>query len=228
MHETTNFQYVGYLGDFLNTYNSIDELTESFQSTKQNYENAQKLLEEYENTFSVRNCIMGFLLLFIIFLLVTSIPVFLQIVNPLLWLCFCAISSCVIIFLSRFMYNQKVLPTHRTTLQYELSRFQDTFEKVYNDLIAQRSNLHNMSEGIDEQCTYPLSIYIMREAAKEGECSNIPQGIRYFNSRYKTLETATDDFSCTLKESIDEEKQASDKRREFLEALDDIARSLYN
>ena len=67
----------------------------------------------------------------------------------------------------------------------------------------------------------------MREAAKEGECSNIPQGIRYFKNRYRTLELSEDEASQTLKKRIDDEQERAVKRQAFLDALDESAQTLF-
>ena len=223
----TNFQYVGFLGDFLNTYNSIDILTEQFELAKTNYDAATQKLEEYKKTFCLKNCILGFFALYGIILLLTFPFMFLETTRVVIWLPFCAIIACVIIVLSKILYTTRVLPTHSAHLQNAVNRAKRNYERTYNQLIAHRNNLETMCEGMPEHCAYPLSIYIMREAAKEGECGNIPQGIRYFTERYKTLEQLDDEASVNLKTRIDHEKALSDLRQQFLNELDEMARTLF-
>lgn len=228
MKGITNFQYVGYLGDFLNTYNSIDELTEQFQLSKENYDAAKNKLSEYKQTFCLRNCVIGFFVIYILLLILTSPIFFLPTATVLYWLVICAIPAFVIILVSKIIYRNRVLPTHQAVLEDEINRAQTLYSKTYEMLLIHRSNLNELRDGIEAPCTYPLSIYIMREAAKEGECSNIPQGIRYFNERYKTLELADDEESIQLKQHIDQEQAASDARQTLLYELDDMARTLFD
>jgi hypothetical protein len=222
----SNFHYVGYLSDFLATYNDIDILTAQYECAKANYDNAQKALKEYQSTFSLKNCVLGWLLSFGC-LLLTFPLLFLPNTNIIVWLAFCAILASVIIVMSKLIYNKKVLPVHRSTLQDELQRAEQVYRISYETLVARRSNLKELRGELETQCTYPLSIYLMREAAKEGECSNIPQGIRYFKNRYRTLELAEDEASQTLKKRIDDEQERAVKRQAFLDALDESAQTLF-
>lgn len=223
-----NFQYIGYLGDFLNTYNDIDSLTDEFQCAKYNYETAQEKLKEYEARFSKKNCIVGILCMWLILFALMSPTLLIPRVSVIPTIIFCGMLACVIILVSSILYRNKVLPKHKANLSDEVSRARVAYEKAYKALVDRRSNLAEMQEGMDEQCSYPLSIYIMREAAKEGACSNIPQGVRYFRERYRTLEGSHDELAVGLKHSIDNEKTISDNRREFLDTLDENARTLFD
>ena len=222
----SNFQYVGYLSDFLATYNDIDILTAQYECAKANYDNAQKALKNYQSTFSFRNCVLAWLVVFGCLLLTFPI-LFLPHTNIFVWLGFCAIIASVIIVMSRIIYHKKVLPVHRSVLQDELTRAEQAYRLSYETLVTRRSNLQDLRGELETQCTYPLSIYLMREAAKEGECSNIPQGIRYFKNRYRTLELAEDEASQTLKKRIDDEQERAVKRQAFLDALDESAQTLF-
>ncbi len=222
----SNFQYVGYLSDFLATYNDIDILTAQYNCAKANYDNAKRKLAEYQNTFSFKNCLIGWGMIFGVLLLTFPI-LFLPHTNFMVWLAFCAIIASVIIVMSKIIYNKKVLPVHRSTLQDELTRAEQVYRLSYETLVARRSNLKDLRGELDEQCTYPLSIYLMREAAKEGECSNIPQGIRYFKNRYRTLELSEEESAQALKKRIDEEQERAVIRQTFLNGLDDSAQTLF-
>lgn len=222
----SNFQYVGYLSDFLGTYHDIDMLTENYKCALSNYKNVSKKIKEYKQTFSFRNCILGWALLFGVLLL--SFPLVLFCNVPLFsWFLFCAILSCVIIVISRIIYQKKVLPIHMKRLEGERNKARADGIAMYEALITHRTNLQALRDGIDERCSYPLSVYIMREAAKEGECSNIPQGVHYFNSRYKTLEESEEDASKSLKNNIDSEQTKAEQRQQFLDNLDETSRELF-
>lgn len=222
----SNFQYVGYLSDFLGTYNDIDVLTEQYQVALNNYQNASKKLKEYQQTFSLRNCTIAWSMLFGIFLLSFPLVMFGKL-TFMPWFLFCAILSCVIIVISRIIYQKKVLPIHTKRLEAERNKAKADGTALYEALIAHRTNLQALRDGIDERCSYPLSVYIMREAAKEGECANIPQGVHYFNSRYKTLEESTDASVQALKHSIDSEQAKADQRQQFLDTLDETSREFF-
>lgn len=223
----SNFQYVGYLSDVLQTYNDIDVLTAQFNCAKANYDNAKTALEEYENTFCLKNCILAWSMVFGAMLLLTCPLLLVPRSNWIVWLVFCAMIASVIIVVSKIIYQKKVFPVHRSFLEDERNRAETIYKKSYESLVARRANLQDLREGIEEQCTYPLSIYMMREAAKEGECSNIPQGIRYFKNRYKTLEIATEESSIHLKARIDNEHEKSKSRQDFLNNLDESAQTLF-
>lgn len=222
----SNFQYVGYLSDFLATYNDIDLLTAQYDCAKANFDNANKAIAEYKNTFSFRNCLIGFCIVFPCTLLTFPLALLLK-MPVLLWIAFCALLASVIIVVSKIIYAKKVFPAHNTYLQDQRARAEQAYRDSYEKLIARRSNLCDLRGGIDEQCSYPLSIYLMREAAKEGECANIPQGVRYFKNRYKTLETATEESSQTLKRRIDAEQHRAEQRQAFLDNLDESAQTLF-
>jgi hypothetical protein len=224
--EMSNFQYVGYLSDFLSIYNEIDTLTQQYECAKKNYDNAQAALLDYKHTFSFVNCLYGFVFVFLCSL-ITFPLLFIPHVTIISWLLFCAILSCVIIVVSKFIYHKKVLPIHKSNINKATRAAEREYRKAYEALLAQRSNLQRMREGIHEKCVYPLSVYIMREAAKEGSCSNIPQGVNYFLNRYKTLETAEDEASVALKQNIDNEQSKATERQAFLENLDESAQSLF-
>lgn len=224
--EMSNFQYVGYLSDFLSIYNEIDILTRQYECAKKNYDNAQSALKDYKNTFSFINCLYGLAFVFLCSLITFPI-LFIPYVTISSWLFFCAIISCVIIVVSKFIYHKKVLPLHKSNIQRATRVAEREYRKAYEALLTQRSNLQRMREGINEKCAYPLSVYIMREAAKEGACSNIPQGMNYFLNRYKTLEEAKDEASLALKQSIDKEQDKAMERQSFLETLDESAQSLF-
>ena len=222
-----NFQYIGYLGDFLTIYHNIDVLSKEFECAKYNYDKAKEKLDEYNNRFSMPNCIVACAFLFAI-LFVINIPFILFLrANAAFIFAFCAILSCVIIFMNKVLYTKRVLPKHRSTLQDEVNRAKDTYEKAYNALITERSNLRDMIEGLDENCTYPLPIYIMREAAKEGSCVNIPQGVKYFNGRYQALSESSEESLIKLKERIDKERASSIAQKDFLDNLDEKAKTLF-
>ena len=226
MHNISNFQYVGYLSDFLATYNDIDMLTAEYNYAKANFDNANRVLEEYQQTFSWKNCCFGWILIFACLCLTFPIAILLSM--PFwLWIIICAILASVIIVVSRIIYYKQVMPIHKSFLMNERTRAERIYKRSYESLIAHRSNLQDLRGDIDEQCSYPLSIFLMREAAKEGECSNIPQGIRYFKNRYKTLETASDESSQALKQRIDNEQYLAEQRQQFLETLDDSAQTLF-
>lgn len=222
----SNFQYVGYLSDFLATYNDIDLLTDQYNCAKENFDNANKAIKEYEETFSLKNCCIAWLIVFPITLL--TLPLTILLSCPIfLWVMFCAVITSVIIVMSKIIYSKKVFPIHQAFLLDERSRAEHIYQTSYEKLVACRSNLRDLCGDIDEQCSYPLSIYLMREAAKEGECANIPQGIRYFKNRYKTLEISSDESAQALKKRIDNEQQLASKRRDFLEKLDEDAQTLF-
>jgi hypothetical protein len=222
----SNFQYVGYLSDFLATYNDIDVFTAQYNCAKENFDTAKQKLQEYNDTFSMKNCLLGWALIFGV-LLLTFPVLFLPHTNVFVWLTLCAIIASVIIVVSKVVYTKKVLPIHRSILNDELNRAKESYGFAYEALIARRSNLNDLKGEIDEKCSQPLSIYLMREAAKEGECSNIPQGIRYYKSRYKTLESATDESSVNLKKRIDEAQSRAEARKVFLDGLDESAQTLF-
>lgn len=225
--QTTNFQYVSYLTDFLYTYGDIEINSAKFECSKKNFDSAATALKSYRETFSLVNCLWGWLLIFLCSLI--SFPLlFIPGVKFLPWISICALFSCVIIVLSKIAYHKRVLPIHTGTLNEELRASKEIYEKSYEILIAHRSNLKRMCEGMDERCSYPLSIYIMREAAKEGCCNNIPQGMRYFNDRYRTLAESTDIEELALKHRIDSEHERSEERQSFLLSLDEYARTLYH
>ena len=224
--EMSNFQYVGYLSDFLSIYNEIDALTAQYECAKKNYDNAQAALKEYSHTFSFINCLYGFCFVFLCSL-ITFPLLFISHITVPAWLIFCATLSCVIIVVSKFIYHKKVLPVHKSNIQKATRVAEREYRKAYEALLTQRSNLQRMREGLHERCTSPLSVYIMREAAKEGACSNIPQGVKYFLNRYKTLEEAEDDASLTLKQSIDKEQDKAIKQQSFLENIDESAKLLF-
>lgn len=222
----SNFQYVGYLSDFLAAYNDVDMQTAQYNCAKANYDNATQKLKEYQNTFSLGNCCLGWAVIFGASLL--TFPVlFLPHTNVFVWLTFCALFASVIIVMSKFIYHKKVLPIHRTALQTELTRAEQQYRQSYEILVARRSNLVDLRGELEAQYTHPLSIYLMREAAKEGECSNIPQGIRYVKNRYHTLEITDDAQSQALKKRIDDEQERAVKRQGFLDTLDESAQTLF-
>jgi hypothetical protein len=223
----SNFQYVGYLSDVLQTYNDIDVLTAQFNCAKTNYDNAQAALDEYKNTFCLKNCVLAWCMMMGVLLLLTCPFLFLPRTSIIAWLVFCALIASVIIVVSKLIYQKKVFPAHKSFLEDERNRAEVIYKKSYESLVARRANLQDLREGIEEQCTYPLSVYMMREAAKEGECSNIPQGIRYFKNRYKTLETATEESSISLKARIDNEQDKYKARQDFLVNLDEKAQTLF-
>jgi hypothetical protein len=222
----SNFQYVGYLSDFLAAYNDVDIHTAQYKCAKTNYDNATQKLQEYQNTFCFANCCIGWAVIFGV-LLLTFPVLFLPHTNVLIWIAFCALFASVIIVMSKFIYNKKVLPVHRSNLQDEIARAEQIYRQSYETLVARRSNLVDLRGELDAQYTHPLSIYLMREAAKEGECSNIPQGIRYVKNRYHTLEIAEDAQSQSLKKRIDDERERAEKRQFFLDSLDESAQSLF-
>lgn len=226
MNAVSNFQYVGYLSDFLAAYNDVDMQTAQYNCAKANYDNATQKLEEYQNTFSAANCLIGWVVIFGASLL--TFPVlFLPHTNIFIWLIFCALFASVIIVMSKFIYHKKVLPVHRSALQDEIMRAEQAYRNSYEILVARRSNITDLRGELDAQYTHPLSIYLMREAAKEGECSNIPQGIRYVKNRYRTLERTEDEQSQALKKRIDNEQERAVKRQAFLDALDESAQTLF-
>ena len=109
----SNFQYVGYLSDFLATYNDIDILTAQYECAKANYDNAQKALKNYQSTFSFRNCLLAWLVVFGCLLLTFPI-LFLPHTNIFVWLGFCGIIASVIIVTAN-LPESKI--TTRTTPQ---------------------------------------------------------------------------------------------------------------
>ncbi len=222
----TNFQYVGYLSDVLGIYNDIDTLTARYHAAKANFDGAKSAMKEYQSTFSFKNCILGWTLIFA-GLMLTFPLLFIPGVKFGVWITFCALISCVIILLSKIIYQTKVLPLHRANLNIEIEKARRAYNASYESLVTHRHNLNEMREGIEEPCSYPLSLYIMCEAAKEGQCSNIPQGIRYFTNRYKTLEKANDEAFTALKANIDREQEKAKERQGFLDNLDETARTLF-
>lgn len=223
----TNFQYVGYLSDFLGTYNDIDALMEKYQNASSRLKQAAQKKDTYNQTFAWSNCALGWGIIAGALLVLFMPLVFLTKMSFLTLFVFCVILSCVIILISRAVYIKKVLPVHTSRLEAEINKAKTDGKAIYEALIAHRANLQAMKDGIDTKCAYPLSVYIMREAAKEGECSNIPQGVHYFTSRYKTLEEADDEESIKLKNSIDKEQDKAAQRQSFLDSLDETARELF-
>jgi hypothetical protein len=67
----------------------------------------------------------------------------------------------------------------------------------------------------------------MLSAAKEGLCSNIPQGVVYFLSRYQVLSESELEADVELKSRIDAEKTRTQRLDTFLDALDEDAAFLY-
>lgn len=222
----SNFQYVGYLSDFLAAYNDIDVQTAQYNCAKANYDNATKKLQEYQDTFSIENCLVGWVATFGMSLLTFPI-LFLPHTNILIWLAFCALFTSVIIVMSKVIYHKKVLPIHRSVLQGEIARAEQAYRQSYEALLTRRSNLMDLKGELEDVYTHPLSIYLMREAAKEGECSNIPQGIKYVKNRYHTLELSEDESAQSLKKRIDDEHAQAIKRQAFLDTLDESAQTLF-
>lgn len=222
-----NFQYIGYLSDFITTHYNIDVLIDKFSCAKYNYDNINNAKKVYSNTFSFKNCIIGWIMIFAC-TLITFPLLFLPGATVFPWLVFCAILSSVIIVASKIVYKRKVLPIHFRHLKSEEVKSKRMYEVAYKALLIQRDNLYGMQEGIDEECTYPLSLYIMLKAAKQGDCANIPQGIKYFQSKYKALSSMENEDFTKLKENIDAEQSRAANVQQFLNNIDNHAQSLFD
>ena len=218
----SNFQYVYYLSDFLRIYDTIRKLRETFEDQEIKLTQANNKLQARSSAMSLSACLIGWLILFIGAMF--SFPIlFTGAINGWLWLGLCTGIPCVIIFACKILYTKNVYPVYKNRLEGKIEKIRLDGQKMYRDIAKQKEALQAMKLGMDERCAYPLSLYIMREAAKNGECSNIPQGVHYFTARYETLSTTQDSNLKMLKQNIDNEQSRAEELQAFLDALDERA-----
>lgn len=229
MTKSANFQYQGYLTDVLQTYNQIETLMQRYKALKETVDNGETLIAQYRRALSLPRCFMLGIAVFTILSFILGAVLWLLIKQffTIPSLIFCGIITCVIIVAGKIFYHKKVLPVHIKNIQSKTRSAKAQAKRAYESLVQYREILQELNKNIDEQCTYPLSVYIMLSAAKEGLCSNIPQGVVYFLSRYQVLSESELEADVELKSRIDAEKIRTQGMDTFLDALDEDAAFLY-